>query len=215
MWERFTERGRRVFVSAQEAARTLNHNYIDTEHILLGLIRVGSGIASQALENLGLTSERVEAEVIRVIGKGEATSSGQLPLTPQTKRVHDWAERITLQSRRNYVTPEDILLALLDECENHPSSSEAMRGGNVAAAALLNLEVDPKQIRHEYLRLASKSEQDRHWRKVRGQLRCSLAEVEAKLEELKGDGSVDLEKLRITEGHAERLRKSADRARLL
>src|SRR5881397_3655041 len=96
MFERFTERARQVVVLAQEEARTLKHNYIGTEHILLGLLREEEGLAARVLESLDITVERVRAQVVRIVGSGEEVTSGQIPFTPRAKKVLELALREAL-----------------------------------------------------------------------------------------------------------------------
>ena len=115
MFERFTERARQVVVLAQEEARILKHNYIGTEHILLGLLREEEGLAARVLESLDITVERVRAQVVRIVGSGEEVTSGQIPFTPRAKKVLELALREALSLGHNYIGTEHILLGLLDE----------------------------------------------------------------------------------------------------
>src|SRR5438477_372811 len=108
MFERFTDRARRVVVLAQEEARMLNHNYIGTEHILLGLIREGEGVAAKALESLGISREAVRQQVEEVIGQGQQAPSGHIPLTPRAKKVLELSLREALQLGHNYIGTEHI-----------------------------------------------------------------------------------------------------------
>src|SRR3712207_1635116 len=101
MFERFTERARQVVVLAQEEARTLKHNYIGTEHILLGLLREEEGLAARVLESLDITVERVRAQVVRIVGSGEEVTSGQIPFTPRAKKVLELALREALRSEEH------------------------------------------------------------------------------------------------------------------
>ncbi len=114
MFERFTERARQVVVLAQEEARILKHNYIGTEHILLGLLREEEGLAARVLESLDITVERVRAQVVRIVGSGEEVTSGQIPFTPRAKKVLELALREALSLGHNYIGTEHILLALLE-----------------------------------------------------------------------------------------------------
>ena len=114
MFERFTDRARRVVVLAQEEARMLNHNYIGTEHILLGLIHEGEGVAAKALESLGIALEGVRAQVEEIIGQGQQSPSGHIPFTPRAKKVLELSLREALQLGHNYIGTEHILLALLE-----------------------------------------------------------------------------------------------------
>src|SRR5213078_1243244 len=108
MFERFTERARQVVVLAQEEARTLKHNYIGTEHILLGLLREEEGLAARVLESLDITVERVRAQVVRIVGSGEEVTSGQIPFTPRAKKVLELALREALSLGHNYIRTEHI-----------------------------------------------------------------------------------------------------------
>jgi len=128
MFERFTERARQVVVLAQEEARTLKHNYIGTEHILLGLLREEEGLAARVLESLDITVERVRAQVVRIVGSGEEVTSGQIPFTPRAKKVLELALREALSLGHNYIGTEHILLGLVRENEG------------VAARILLDLD---------------------------------------------------------------------------
>src|SRR6266498_1204319 len=113
MFERFTDRARRVVVLAQEEARLLNHNYIGTEHILLGLIHEGEGVAAKALESLGISLEAVRAQVEEIIGQGQQAPSGHIPFTPRAKKVLELSLREALQLGHNYIGTEHILLGLI------------------------------------------------------------------------------------------------------
>src|ERR671931_538360 len=142
MFERFTERARQVVVLAQEEARTLKHNYIGTEHILLGLLREEEGLAARVLESLDITVERVRAQVVRIVGSGEEVTSGQIPFTPRAKKVLELALREALSLGHNYIGTEHILLGLVRENEG------------VAARILLDFDADAEKIRNEILRSA-------------------------------------------------------------
>jgi ATP-dependent Clp protease ATP-binding subunit ClpA len=115
MFERFTERSRRVVVLAQEEARMLDHNYIGTEHLLLGLIHEGDGIAAQAIGSTGLTLDAARAEVEAMIGRGDSAPFGHIPFTPRAKKVLELALREALALKKSYIGPEHILLGLLRE----------------------------------------------------------------------------------------------------
>jgi hypothetical protein len=106
LFERFTERARQVVVLAQEEARTLKHNYIGTEHILLGLLREEEGLAARVLESLDITTERVRSQVVRIVGSGEEVTSGQIPFTPRAKKVLELALREALSLGHNYIGTE-------------------------------------------------------------------------------------------------------------
>jgi ATP-dependent Clp protease ATP-binding subunit ClpC len=143
MFERFTERARQVVVLAQEEARTLKHNYIGTEHILLGLLREEEGLAARVLESLDITVERVRAQVVRIVGSGEEVTSGQIPFTPRAKKVLELALREALSLGHNYIGTEHILLGLVRENEG------------VAARLLLDFDADSEKIRNEVIRMLS------------------------------------------------------------
>src|ERR1035438_468156 len=117
MFERFTERARQVVVLAQEEARTLKHNYIGTEHILLGLLREEEGLAARVLESLDITVDRVRAQVVRIVGSGEEVTSGQIPFTPRAKKVLELGLREALSLRHDYIGTEHLLLGLIRERE--------------------------------------------------------------------------------------------------
>src|SRR5665647_2271895 len=117
MFERFTDRARRVVVLAQEEARMLNHNYIGTEHILLGLIHEGEGVAAKALESLGISLDAVREQVQEIIGQGQQAPSGHIPFTPRAKKVLELSLREALQLGHNYIGTEHILLGLIREGE--------------------------------------------------------------------------------------------------
>jgi ATP-dependent Clp protease ATP-binding subunit ClpC len=143
MFERFTERARQVVVLAQEEARTLKHNYIGTEHILLGLLREEEGLAARVLESLDITVERVRAQVVRIVGSGEEVTPGQIPFTPRAKKVLELALREALSLGHNYIGTEHILLGLVRENEG------------VAARILLDFDADSEKIRNEVIRMLS------------------------------------------------------------
>src|ERR1700740_3088677 len=115
MFERFTDRARRVVVLAQEEARMLNHNYIGTEHILLGLIREGEGVAAKALESLGISLDAVRQQVEELIGQGPQAPPREIPFTPRAKKVLELSLRESQKLGHNYIGTEHILLGLLRE----------------------------------------------------------------------------------------------------
>ncbi|MDP5227005.1 MULTISPECIES: ATP-dependent Clp protease ATP-binding subunit [Arthrobacter] len=137
MFERFTDRARRVVVLAQEEARLLNHNYIGTEHILLGLIHEGDGIAAKALESLGISLDAVREQVQEIIGQGQQAPSGHIPFTPRAKKVLELSLREALQLGHNYIGTEHILLGLIRE------------GEGVAAQVLVKLGADLSKVRQQ------------------------------------------------------------------
>ena len=110
MFERFTDRARRVVVLAQDEARGLKHNYIGTEHLLLGLITEGEGVAAKALETMGIKGDAVRKSVIEIIGEGEKPVEGHIPFTPRAKRVFELSLREALQLGHNYIGTEHLLL---------------------------------------------------------------------------------------------------------
>ncbi|HEV7653684.1 MAG TPA: ATP-dependent Clp protease ATP-binding subunit, partial [Mycobacteriales bacterium] len=143
MFERFTDRARRVVVLAQEEARMLNHNYIGTEHILLGLIHEGEGVAAKALESLGISLEGVRSQVEEIIGQGQQAPSGHIPFTPRAKKVLELSLREALQLGHNYIGTEHILLGLIRE------------GEGVAAQVLVKLGADLNRVRQQVIQLLS------------------------------------------------------------
>jgi len=143
MFERFTDRARRVVVLAQEEARMLNHNYIGTEHILLGLIHEGEGVAAKGLEALGISLEAVRAQVEEIIGQGQQAPSGHIPFTPRAKKVLELSLREALQLGHNYIGTEHILLGLIRE------------GEGVAAQVLVKLGADLNRVRQQVIQLLS------------------------------------------------------------
>jgi ATP-dependent Clp protease ATP-binding subunit ClpC len=143
LFERFTDRARRVVVLAQEEARLLNHNYIGTEHILLGLIHEGEGVAAKALESLSISLEGVRAQVEEIIGQGGSSPSGHIPFTPRAKKVLELSLREALQLGHNYIGTEHILLGLIRE------------GEGVAAQVLVKLGADLSRVRQQVIQLLS------------------------------------------------------------
>jgi len=143
MFERFTDRARRVVVLAQEEARMLNHNYIGTEHILLGLIHEGEGVAAKALESLGISLDAVREQVQEIIGQGQNAPSGHIPFTPRAKKVLELSLREALQLGHNYIGTEHILLGLIRE------------GEGVAAQVLVKLGADLNRVRQQVIQLLS------------------------------------------------------------
>jgi hypothetical protein len=129
MFERFTNRGRRVVVLAQEEARLLNHNYIGTEHLLLGLIHEAEGVAAKALESLGISLEAVRAQVEEIIGQGETAPGGHIPFTPRAKKVLELSLREANQLGHNYIGTEHILLGLVREGEGVAAQVLVKLGG--------------------------------------------------------------------------------------
>ncbi len=143
MFERFTDRARRVVVLAQDEARMLNHNYIGTEHILLGLIHEGEGVAAKALESLDISLDAVRQQVEEIIGQGQQAPSGHIPFTRRAKKVLELSLRESLQLGHNYIGTEHILLGLIRE------------GDGVAAQVLVRLGADLNRVRQQVIQLIS------------------------------------------------------------
>ena len=141
MFERFTDRARRVVVLAQEEARMLDHNYIGTEHILLGLIREGDGVAARVLESLRISLDAVRQKVEEIIGRGEQAPSGHIPFTPRAKKVLELSLREALLLDHNYIGTEHILLGLIRE------------GKGVAPQVLVTLGADLGRVRQQVIQL--------------------------------------------------------------
>jgi len=141
MFEQFTDRARRAVVEAQEEARMLNHNYIGTEHILLGLLHEGEGIAAKALESLGISLDAVRQQVEEIIGPGQQALSGHIPFTPHAKKVLELSLREALQLGHKYIGTEHILLGLIRE------------GDGVAAQVLVRLGCDLNRVRQQVIQL--------------------------------------------------------------
>ena len=143
MFEKFTDKARRVVVLAQEEAKLLNHNYIGTEHILLGLIHEGEGVAAKALEALGINLEQVREQVQEIIGQGQQAPSGHIPFTPRAKKVLELSLREALQLGHSYIGTEHLLLGLIRE------------GEGVAAQVLTKLGADTNKVRQQVIQLLS------------------------------------------------------------
>jgi ATP-dependent Clp protease ATP-binding subunit ClpC len=140
MFERFTDRARQVVVLAQDEARALGHNYIGTEHILLGLLREEEGLARRVLEALDITVEEVRGLVVQTVGQGDEAVTGQIPFTPRAKRVLELALRESLSLKHDYIGTEHLLLALVRE------------GEGIAAEILREFDADADKIRTEVIR---------------------------------------------------------------
>src|ERR671915_995328 len=145
MFERFTEKARRVVVLAQEEARMLNHNYIGTEHLLLGLLHEGEGVGAKALESLGVSLEAVRRQVEEIIGQGQAAPPPHIPFTPRAKKVLELSLREALQLGHNYIGTEHILLGLVRE------------GEGVAAQVLQKLGAELTKVRNSVIQLLNGS----------------------------------------------------------
>ena len=146
MFERFTERARQVVVFAQSEAQALKHNYLGTEHLLLGLLREEEGLAARVLESFDVTVEEVRAQVARIIGQGEEAAAGQIPFTPRAKRVLELALREAVDMNHNYIGTEHVLLGLVRE------------GEGVAVQILADLGADAEALRSEVIRTLSGAE---------------------------------------------------------
>jgi ATP-dependent Clp protease ATP-binding subunit ClpC len=141
MFKRFTDRARRVVVLAQEEAARLNHNYIGTEHLLLGLLQEGDGVAARALESLGISLEAARQQVGEIIGRGKKSPSGHIPFTPRAKKVLELSLRESRQLGHSYIGTEHILLGLIRE------------GEGVAAQVLGRLGADQNRVRRQVIEL--------------------------------------------------------------
>src|SRR5438067_2205671 len=143
MFERFTERARMVVVLGQDQARHHKHNYIGTEHLLLGLLREEEGLAARVLESLDITVEEVRAQVARIIGEGDEVTTGQIPFTPRAKKVLELALRESVSLGHNHIGTEHVLLGIVRENDG------------VAARILLDFGADAEKVRNEVLRTLS------------------------------------------------------------
>ncbi len=143
MFERFTDRARKIVVFAQQEARLLNHDYIGTEHLLLGLIREGEGLAAKALESMGISLEAVRAEVVDAVGEGDGAPPGHIPFTARAKKVLELSLREALQLGHDYIGTEHVLLGLIRE------------GEGVAAQVLEKLGADLERVRESVNQLLS------------------------------------------------------------
>jgi ATP-dependent Clp protease ATP-binding subunit ClpC len=155
MFQRFTDRARRVVVLAQEEARLLNHNYIGTEHILLGLLNEDEGIAAGALQSLGINLKKVRAQVVEIIGQGAQAPSGHIPFTPRAKKVLELSLREALQLGHDYIGAEHILLGLIRE------------GEGVAAQVLKALGTELQKVREAVIELLPGPSEANEQRRVR------------------------------------------------
>ena len=158
MFERFTERARQVVVLAQDETRTLKHNYIGTEHILLGLLREEEGLAARVLDTLDITADEVRAQIVRIVGQGDEVDTGQIPFTPRVKKVLELALQEALELDHDYIGTEHILLGLVRE------------DGGVGARILRDFDAGPQKVRNELTRLLSgpsRREETRGRRRVR------------------------------------------------
>ncbi len=202
MFEKFTDRARRVIVLAQDEARMLNHGFIGTEHLLLGICREGEGLAAQALEALGTSLEAVREQVEEIIGHGERQPSGHIPFTPRAKKVLELSLREAFQLGHEDIGSEHILLGLVRE------------GDGVAAQVLVRLGLDLDQVRQKVIELAGGPRGEaasatpvtaagrrgpivfRREREVTGRLVGQVSAIEARLEAVErrvGTGPEDLQ----------------------
>jgi ATP-dependent Clp protease ATP-binding subunit ClpA len=198
VFERFTERARQVVVLAQDEAVALKHNYIGTEHILLGLLREEEGLAARVLESLDITVEEVRAQVTRVIGQGDQPpTTGQIPFTPRAKKVLELALREAMALGHNYIGTEHILLGVARENQG------------VAARILLDFDVDAEKVRNEVMRmLGGRAVHPREDPELRAELERVREEKEEAIEAKEFEKATslrDLERrlLRKLTGHAE------------
>jgi ATP-dependent Clp protease ATP-binding subunit ClpC len=182
VFERFTERARQVVVLAQDEARNLKHNYIGTEHLLLGLMREEEGLAARALEALDVSIDEVRAQVARVVGEGEEVTTGQIPFTPRAKKVLELALREALRLGHNYIGTEHILLGLARE--NEGVAARVLLDFNVGAeriqSAVIGMLSGPAQVE------ASPRRRGRRWHYVVEQL--GALDSNSDLERLGDDG---------------------------
>ena len=191
MFERFTDRGRRVVVLAQEEARMLNHNYLGTEHLLLGLLRESGGVAAKALQSLGIGLEAVRHQVVEIIGEGHQAPSGHIPFTPRVKKVLELSLREAQLLGHDYVSTEHLLLGLLRE------------GDGVAVQVLVRLDANLNLVRQQVIGLLHGSGQQEteegpgHGRRpsIRVYDAAALAQIDALTSEL-GRANAELDRLR-------------------
>ena len=191
MFERFTERARQVVVYAQDEARSLKHNYIGTEHLLLGLLREEEGPAARVLEGLEVTLEETRAQVARIIGEGEEAASGQIPFTPRARKVLELALREALSLGHGYIGTEHVLLGLVRAKEG------------VAARILRDLDADADKVRKMVLR-----ELGLPGKPVDPELRAEIERVRAEKEEAFARG--DEKQAAALEAREHRLRRIAE-----
>ena len=171
MFERFTDRARRVVVLAQEEARMLHHNHIGTEHILLGLIHEGEGVAAKALESLGISLEAVRQQVEELVGQGHEAPAGHIPFTPRAKKVLELSLREALQLGHNYIGTEHILLGLIRE------------GDGVAAQVLVKLGAELDRTREQVIELLHGQQPEKgHGPRRTGKERRLLGDVLSRVE---------------------------------
>jgi ATP-dependent Clp protease ATP-binding subunit ClpA len=179
MFERFTDRARRSLFLSQEEARRLNHNYVGTEHLLLGLVSEGQGVAAKALESLGISLEAVRAQVEEIIGQGQWAPTGHIPFTPRAKKVLELSLREATQLGHNYIGTEHLLLGLIRE------------GEGVAAQVLVKLGGDLSRVRQQVIQLLTGyvggREAGARTRLVRMTVPDELREAEQQLAQVRGE----------------------------
>jgi ATP-dependent Clp protease ATP-binding subunit ClpC len=146
MFERFTARARRAVVNAQEEARELNHNYIGTEHLLLGLMREPESVAARALQELKISQDTARERVIQIVGRGQQPQSGHIPFTPRAKKVLELSLREALQLSHDYIGTEHILLGLIREGEGVAAQVLVKLGGNLAVVREKVIEIVPAAV---------------------------------------------------------------------
>jgi ATP-dependent Clp protease ATP-binding subunit ClpA len=200
MFERFTDRARRVVPLAQEEAKRLDHNYIGTEHILLGLIREGEGVGAKALESLGISLDAVRQQVEEIIGRGQQAPAGHIPFTPRAKKVLELSLREALQLGHNYIGTEHILLGLIRE------------GDGVAAQVLIRLGADLNRVRQQVILLLHQSKEPRLAGRS-AEEGAPLPEVQARLDAVE-DWLADVEQRVGTGPDTSDLDEQIDRVRL-
>ncbi len=179
MFERFTDRARRVVVGAQEEARSLNHNWIGTEHLLLALLTEGHGVAAKALESMQISLDGARQQVEAIIGHGQSRPAGHIPFTPRAKKVLELSLREALQLGHNYIGTEHIMLGLIRE------------GDGVAAQVLVKLGADLNRVRQQVIQLLQGHQAEEPAAVLSEELRDRLTAVAARLTEIErrlGDG---------------------------
>jgi ATP-dependent Clp protease ATP-binding subunit ClpC len=170
MFERFTDRARRVIVDAQNEARSLGHNYIGPEHILLGLVNEGDGVGAKALEAMQISTDAIRGRIEEITGRGQAPpGTGHIPFTPRAKKVLELSLREALQLSHNYIGTEHILLGLIHE------------GDGVAAQVLVGLGVDLDRTRQLVIQILSGRQREESASAVAEDLRDRLAAMVARL----------------------------------
>ena len=185
MFERFTQPNKDVVVAAQDYARSMKHNYIGTEHLLLALLASEESLASVVLNSLGVTLAEVEGQVKRIVGQGDEANVGQLPFTPRAKKVLELSLREALSLGHNYIGPEHTLLGLVRV------------NAGVAARVLLDFDVDDDKIRNEVIRAFSSSAADR--KKVASEVGKQVDDLATRLGKLKDDQLVTVVTAFLTE----------------